>query len=379
MAGVFFFAHKAEAATRFPCYEYVGNSNICAVRTDNTSIHYASSTEYAGQYPDTSTRLGGGTAAPGTFDSYSKNGTPNTWTVAEISSGMPTTGEWYYQYDSGGNSTAISQNAGTHIIEITAPQLYSTTTSPVNVSFSYYVASSSLPNGYLLTYVNTLSYKTTQYIGGVTEGYTTDGVYHLSTTTPLTGNGTWKLTISLIDYSPDVPNAGYQIIDTAPDVWFGLNYNDNVTTVTFDGCADSEFASTTCAINFTGSFNASQCIDYLFRPSCSSLSVYSAIPNQLNGKFPFSYIAGIKNTWSSLVASTTANSPSYSFNLHDLNIGSTTSLGNVLPNQVVFSASTTKQYFPAGTFDILKTLAGLAIILGLFADIFFGVKNLIKT
>jgi len=87
-------------------------------------------------------------------------------------------------------------------------------------------------------------------------------------------------------------------------------------------------------------------------------------------------IYSIKNTLDVLIASSTQNAPEYDYNLSNLGIGSTTPLGNILPNVTVLSSSTVTGYFPAGTFDLLKGLAGLAIILTLFADIFFTVKGL---
>jgi len=118
---------------------------------------------------------------------------------------------------------------------------------------------------------------------------------------------------------------------------------------------------------------------FLFIPSNESIGQFSTLTETLRDKFPFSYINSITDTWSGLTASSTANSPAYTFNLANTTIGSTTPMGVFLPNITVFSSSTVQQYFPAGTFDVLKTLAGIAIILTLMADIFFTSRNLIKS
>jgi len=118
---------------------------------------------------------------------------------------------------------------------------------------------------------------------------------------------------------------------------------------------------------------------FLFIPPDTALTQFSSLSTQIQQAFPFSYMYGIKNTWDQLASSTSNGAPSYTFNFASLGLGSTTPMGNILPNAVAFSSSTVTQYFPAGTFDLLKTLAGLAILLTLFADIFFTVRNLIRT
>lgn len=118
---------------------------------------------------------------------------------------------------------------------------------------------------------------------------------------------------------------------------------------------------------------------FLVIPTSESLNNFSTLSQTTKARFPFSYINNVITVWNSLTASSTENSPSYTYNLADLGIGSTTALGNILPDVTVFSASTTKTYFPPGTFDILKNLARIAIILTLIGDIFFTTKNMLKS
>jgi len=138
------------------------------------------------------------------------------------------------------------------------------------------------------------------------------------------------------------------------------------------------FSTGTCQVSLSG-FNLGDCILALFIPNGATIaSQYAALPAQAQTKFPFSYMASMAETWSGLVASTTLNAPTYEYKLGDLGIGSTTALGNILPNVVVLSSSTVEYYFPVGLFDTLKALAGIAIILALFFDIFFTVRNMIR-
>lgn len=285
---------------------------------------------------------------------------------------------YYYVPILGGDS-----DYSTHVLAITKPSLYATTTSPATITFSAYEASSTVPNGFELTFVNSLTYESHTVRGYLADaspyptGFVNDGVYSYSTTSPALGSGTWKITATLLDINSEAPDSPYRSIGSSATSWFGINYNDNVQTVSFSG-ATAQYASSSCAISFSGSFSLSDCLGYIFIPGANVFSAYTSLPNVLGSKFPFSYLNSIKATWNGLSASSTANAPTYQYELHDLGIGSTTPLGNILPNATVFSASTTEQYFPAGTFNLLKSLAAIAIWLTFFADVFFTTRNLIR-
>lgn len=128
----------------------------------------------------------------------------------------------------------------------------------------------------------------------------------------------------------------------------------------------------------TFSYGLCKVSSYVFVPSPESVNQFSSLASTTRGVLPFGYIYKILDAWSSLVASSTQNAPTYSMNFGGLGLGSTTALGNVLPDITAFSSTTVKQYFPPGTFDLLKFLAGLAIFAVLFADIFFTIRNLLK-
>lgn len=138
-------------------------------------------------------------------------------------------------------------------------------------------------------------------------------------------------------------------------------------------------AQTYCQTNFPNAVTYGVCSTLigLFVPSSDSLINWVSLQDTLVTKFPFSYINSVINVFDNLQASSTQNSPEIKFNLHDLGIGSTSPIGNVLPNVTVFSSSTVEQYFGNTAFDLLKGLAAIAIILTLVADIFFTTRNLL--
>lgn len=117
---------------------------------------------------------------------------------------------------------------------------------------------------------------------------------------------------------------------------------------------------------------------FLTIPSQESLDAFPALASSTAGRFPFSYIKNVVSVWGSLTASTTANSPTFTYNLANLGLGSTTAMGNILPNATVFSSSTVQAYFPSGAFTALKALASIAIILVLIGHIYTRSRDLLK-
>jgi len=265
-----------------------------------------------------------------------------------------------------------------HVISITQPTIYATTSSPVAITFNYILDGHDPITGYSVTATKQLTFETKTEYHNLSNTATGSPIQATSSIT-LTHDGTWTLSIDLNDYSSLAPGALIHSVNRPATTVFGLNTQDNVTTINFGSATQTQFASTSCQISFAGSFNLSDCFGYIFIPGSNIFQNYSSLVPQLMGKYPFAYITSIQATWNGLVASSTDNAPTYNYNFHDLGIGSTTSLGNILPNEVVFSASTSKHYFPAGTFELLKGLASIAIILGLFADLFFSTRNLIRT
>jgi len=116
---------------------------------------------------------------------------------------------------------------------------------------------------------------------------------------------------------------------------------------------------------------------FLFAPSPESLEGFSSLASSTQAKFPV--IAQVASVLSGLTASSTDNLPTYTLNLHDLGIGSTTAIGNILPNFDALSSSTVTRWAPAGAIPALKGLAAAAIWLAFALDVFYTTRTLFKT
>lgn len=127
-------------------------------------------------------------------------------------------------------------------------------------------------------------------------------------------------------------------------------------------------------------FSEGMCVafSFLFVPSEKSMGQFSKLTNLISIKFPFSYINSVAETWKGLQATTSSAVPTFSYGLGSLGIGSTTAMGNILPDFDVLSASTMQYWLPATAWDPLKALVAIAIILVLISDIYFTSRNLLK-
>jgi len=276
---------------------------------------------------------------------------------------------WYWDANTpyGSHTTPISYDA---------PTLFATTTSPATVQFTYLVANTQWspnpastnqnPNlsGYELTFRNSKTLASKNVFGSLPD--TSPGIHHVSTSVSLDQSGTYYSTIILNNWISGQATSDYRQVyssNVSAVDYFGINFNDAIQTVTVGTTTCTSAASSSQCALFSGTADLGTCASYLFVPGACAFEDYSAIPQALSNSFPFAYVASIGAAWSNLQASTTANSPTLAFNLRDLGIGSTTALGNLQPNITVFSASTTKQYFSNGTFDALKGMAAIAIIL----------------
>lgn len=114
---------------------------------------------------------------------------------------------------------------------------------------------------------------------------------------------------------------------------------------------------------------------YLFIPTQQSISQYSGLGDDLSQKAPVSYVTGLAPAWESLSASSTLNVPTYAAGYHDLGIGSSTALGNILPNFDALSSTTIQKDAPSGTFATLRALLAVAIVVTFGVDIFFSIKR----
>jgi len=184
----------------------------------------------------------------------------------------------------------------------------------------------------------------------------------------------------------NVPTAGdrlYAIIVTSSS---SLVFADEPDFYSYMASSSSGFTATSTgsgAILGTCSIVDLACLvsnvtQYVFIPTTTSINQFSQLASTTKARFPFSYFSSMSSVWSGLSASTTLNSPSYVFNMASISPASTTPLGAIVPNFTGFSSSTVMTYFPQSLFDTLKTLAGIAILLTFFSDLFFTTRALFK-
>jgi len=124
-------------------------------------------------------------------------------------------------------------------------------------------------------------------------------------------------------------------------------------------------------------FGEALCVafSYLFLPNPTVLNNWSNLPTEVQEKFPFSWIVGVQGAVTGLTASTTENAPTYDIDLSDLGIGSTTAMGNILPNFTAFSSTTVLGYMPAGVWAAGQALMAAVLWLALGFDIYMTVRR----
>lgn len=113
---------------------------------------------------------------------------------------------------------------------------------------------------------------------------------------------------------------------------------------------------------------------YLFVPTPTVLNNYAALPELVTTKFPFSWVSDVQNGINDLSTSPVA-APVYSFALADLGIGSTTPIGNLLPNFVGFSTSTVFTYMSPTVWASGQLLISGILWMGLAYDVYATVRR----
>lgn len=278
-------------------------------------------------------------------------------------------------------------NTNTHVIDISEPALYATTTSatPANINFTIYNNSTQEANGYQITYQNTNTFQATYQYGWLADvGYVSptddNEPFGISTTSPILSDGPYKISVVLFQGQPDNPiptqTNPSAYFNPSTVSYFGIGSSTDFTLIPSFSSSSFSYSSTSCAINFSGSFSLSDCLGYIFLPSSNGLSGYGSLETEMQGKFPFAYPFSIATAWGNLVASTTANSPTFNFNLANASTSQNTAIGNLLPNFQGFGASTTMEWFPSGTFATMKGLAEVAIWAGFFVYVFFDIQHM---
>jgi len=114
---------------------------------------------------------------------------------------------------------------------------------------------------------------------------------------------------------------------------------------------------------------------YLFIPDPGILNNYAQLPTLMQTKFPFSWVAQVKEAISARTAGASGQMTAFSFNLANLGIGSSTPIGNVLPNYVGFSSTTVTQYIGLSAWNAGQALIAAALWLALGLDIYYTVRR----
>jgi len=112
---------------------------------------------------------------------------------------------------------------------------------------------------------------------------------------------------------------------------------------------------------------------YLFVPNPNVLNQYAALPQLVQTKFPFSWVSGVKEEFDTLSAS--SSTQSFSVDMSTLGMGSTSPIGNVLPNITLFSTSTVTRFMPAGMWAAIQALMAAALWIALGYDIYITVRR----
>jgi len=174
----------------------------------------------------------------------------------------------------------------------------------------------------------------------------------------LDGQIDWNAYYSILPFSSTTVS-----IATSSGLWSSYSASSTLTAIG-DQCALSGniFSEAICVA-----------MAYLFVPNPTVLNSYTSLVDSINSRFPASWVVGVRGTFASLTASTTANFIVLRFPLHGM--ASTSPFGDFLPDVTVLSTSTIYAYISPTTWDWLQELIKFGLWLGLVTDIFFYVRN----
>jgi len=217
------------------------------------------------------------------------------------------------------NPGGVTSSDRTRFHEFTSPEMFATTTSPVTFSFIYEIAADNVERGitgYRLTIRNSLTNAFQTYNGVLPD--LTVGV-HSANTSPivLTQSGTYNVQAFLTNYEVGLPADDLHVLSpnqlSEGAVFFGVNFNDAIQTVTLGGIDRATYSSASCMISFAGTFDLTDCIGYIVTPSVGSSSPLQAIKNlTLANSFPFSYIYELGDIREALFSATSTASTTVS-------------------------------------------------------------------
>lgn len=209
-----------------------------------------------------------------------------------------TGGVWTVSPNTGPPGTAWDGISTTHAYDITSPQRYGTTTSPVTFDFSAYVGTDATSSDGYVIVVNDEATGQAQSFYGLLPSYTVGTPFTVSTTTiALETSSAYTGTVYIVSgmanyiaygtqpvYAPTGAGAN-ATIPFAVGTSYASRNNPLPLPPAYTG---NSFSSTTCSVNFLGSFDLGDCIGYLVSPSASEMANFSSI--NLQNKFPFVYL-----------------------------------------------------------------------------------------
>jgi len=148
-----------------------------------------------------------------------------------------------------------------------------------------------------------------------------------------------------ISVAPPIDFAAIQYVATSTSIFSGTTSSSTLEAIANE-CADSGniFTRALC-----------RAFSYLFIPNPTVLNQYQSIPTDLAARFPASWFYQIQDEIDSF-ATSTQSAPVWSMNLHSIGIGSTTPMGNFLPDITFFSSTTIKGYFTDAQWNAGQTL-----------------------
>jgi len=114
---------------------------------------------------------------------------------------------------------------------------------------------------------------------------------------------------------------------------------------------------------------------YLFVPNSATFENFTNLSNAATERFPFSWVNQISETFESLSASSSSNFINLQINLHDLGIGTTSAMGNFLPNITILSTSTIYTYITPTQWSWFQSLIAIGIWLTFLTDVFYTARN----
>lgn len=136
-------------------------------------------------------------------------------------------------------------------------------------------------------------------------------------------------------------------------------------------------ASTTQQCNSGNLFSDGLCSAgvYLFVPNQQILAAFAELPQAESTHWPFSWIIAVQTAFSSQGASSTANLPTYSYDLASVDPASTTPLGPILPTFTFLSSTTVLTYISQANWNLLQALVTSLLYLLFAYDVFFTLRN----